>query len=210
MRVALQGLLPAQGPVRAPTRLEIALALAGNLVPLLGVLFLGWDLGLILLLYWAETGIIGALAILRIALTQGWAALFLVPFFCVHFGMFMAIHLVFLILFFLQGPAFGSFDVSGAVARVGAAAPALLGLAIAHGHAAWVQRHDKPAGMFGLPYGRIVVMQVAIILGGQALLLLGTPLVGLVVFVVAKAIAETGLLLRRKMTSASQADGIAG
>lgn len=39
---------------------------AGNLVPLIGVLFLGWDLPSILLMYWIETGVVGLINVLRI------------------------------------------------------------------------------------------------------------------------------------------------
>jgi len=70
--------------------------LAVNLLPLLGVLFWGWDLFLLLMLYWMETGIIGFWHILRMALEARWFALFLVPFFVVHFGGFMVGHFVFL------------------------------------------------------------------------------------------------------------------
>jgi hypothetical protein len=38
----------------------------GNLVPLIGVLFLGWDLASILVMYWIETGIIGVINVLKI------------------------------------------------------------------------------------------------------------------------------------------------
>jgi hypothetical protein len=47
-------------------------ALAGNLFQVYGVLYWGWDMFQILMLYWMETGIIGFWALLRLAvLPQG-------------------------------------------------------------------------------------------------------------------------------------------
>lgn len=39
---------------------------AGNLVPLIGVLLLGWDLPSILVMYWIETGVVGPINVLKI------------------------------------------------------------------------------------------------------------------------------------------------
>src|SRR5687768_334661 len=77
---------------------------ATNLLPLAGVLLFGWDLGLILLLYWAESAVILAFSLGKLALTAGVAALFLVPFFLVHAGGFMGVHLVFLLVLFVDRP----------------------------------------------------------------------------------------------------------
>lgn len=43
------------------------LALAGNLLQVYGVLYWGWDMFQILMLYWMETGVIGFWALLRLA-----------------------------------------------------------------------------------------------------------------------------------------------
>jgi hypothetical protein len=77
--------------------------LAANAVPLFGVLFGDWDLFLLMMLYWMETGIIGFWAILRMALLTRLFALFLGPVFIVHFGGFMTGHLVFLKALFAKG-----------------------------------------------------------------------------------------------------------
>ena len=74
--------------------------LAANLIPLLGVLFWGWDLFILMMLYWLETAIIGFWHILRMAILLRWLSILLVPFFVVHFGMFMGVHFVFLRAFF--------------------------------------------------------------------------------------------------------------
>lgn len=79
-----------------------------NLIPILGVTFLSWEPRMVLLLYWAETGIIGVFNIMKM-LYQGYSggvgpfflSLFLSLFFTVHYGAFMAGHgfFLFFILF---------------------------------------------------------------------------------------------------------------
>ena len=54
----------------AITRSAIALLIA-NAIPIVGVLFFGWSLITILVLYWLENGIVGFWNIPRIALAQG-------------------------------------------------------------------------------------------------------------------------------------------
>ena len=48
----------------------IAVLVAVNVIPLVGVLFLGWDLITLLAVYWAENGVVGLYAVARI-LTAG-------------------------------------------------------------------------------------------------------------------------------------------
>jgi predicted membrane channel-forming protein YqfA (hemolysin III family) len=81
----------------------VIVLIAANLVPLAGVLFWGWDLFVLMTAYWMETGVIGIWTIVQMAMLARWGALFYVPFFVVHFGMFMIGHLLFLVTMF--GPA---------------------------------------------------------------------------------------------------------
>src|SRR2546428_10339851 len=75
----------------------LALLLA-NAFPIVGVLFLGWTVFPLVLLYWLENVVVGAFNVARLPLAQPrepayWAGkLFLIPFFVVHFGMFTYIH----------------------------------------------------------------------------------------------------------------------
>jgi hypothetical protein len=45
----------------------IVALLVTNAIPLIGVIFWGWSLFAILLLYWIENGIVGAINVLKIA-----------------------------------------------------------------------------------------------------------------------------------------------
>ena len=71
----------------------LAILIAVNALPLVGVLLWGWNLWSILVLYWLENGIVGLLNVGKIALAQGWggaaaaAKIVLVPFFLFHYGL---------------------------------------------------------------------------------------------------------------------------
>ena len=96
---------------------SLPVLIAANLVPVLGVLFLGWDLATILVLYWIENGIVGILNVPKVLMargpmpavtagaeleesmlgvsTAGAARVMLAPFFLIHYGMFWLVHGIF-------------------------------------------------------------------------------------------------------------------
>jgi hypothetical protein len=120
----------------------IALLLA-NLVPAFGVLFLHWEVFPLLLLFWSENVIIGVFNVLKMLTSNpesaaNWVGkLFLIPFFCVHYGMFTFGHGVFVIgLFgggFKNSAPFPSFDMVWQMFRDYHLEWALLGLAVSRG-----------------------------------------------------------------------------
>jgi hypothetical protein len=103
---------------------SIVALIFANAIPVIGVLFFGWSLMTILVLYWVENGIVGLWTIPRIllargpepiqagvpsaAMSGGCQRLLLVPFFCVHYGIFWLGHGFFLMLL----PAFGMFGAA--------------------------------------------------------------------------------------------------
>ena len=74
-----------------------------NLFPLAGVFLWDWDLYFLMVLYWSESALVGFFGIVSIIFETRILSVLLVPFFCVHFGMFMFIHFIFIT--FLFGPA---------------------------------------------------------------------------------------------------------
>jgi hypothetical protein len=98
--------------------LSALLLVAVNLIPLIGVAFWGWSLMLILVLYWVESGIVGAINVMKIAAARGvglgiggrgitiringfaggLARGALIGFFIFHYGMFWVVHGVFVFL----------------------------------------------------------------------------------------------------------------
>lgn len=170
---------------------EIANLLFFNMVPFAGVLFMGWDLFTLLFVYWLETAVIGFINIFKmiashpihspefknmsyeIYVVHG-IKLFLIPFFCVHFGGFMAGHFVFLSTFygkntvdlFSQGikPLFALLNLEVGLALAG----------IFLGHAYHFLKdfvlkkcylYANPAHLMFNPYPRIFAMHLFIILG---------------------------------------------
>ena len=78
-------------------RVSLIPLIIANAVPLVGVLFFDWNLFQIIFLYWVESGVIGFYNILKIVKVSGLLSILLVPFFMLHFGGFMAAHLVFIV-----------------------------------------------------------------------------------------------------------------
>jgi hypothetical protein len=165
---------------------------AANLLPLIGVLFWGWDVFPLLALFWMENVAIGLFFILRMICADPqdpalWAGkLLMVPFFCFHYGMFTAIHGVFVFSLF-GGKAY---DVPGlSVLEPAARAAADYGLwlplaVLVASHLFsffWNYlyrgefRRARLAELMSKPYGRVVVLHLTIILGGFGAMALGSP-----------------------------------
>ncbi len=196
-------------PVVGYKRSVIPLILA-NLIPLFGVLFLGWNIGQIILLYWLESGIVGFYNILKMLLAPYRQYIqpkfILIPFFIVHYGGFMAGHLLF-ILFFLQDP-----NVSGNLLSLTTPLNYLANLKLAfisffisHG-ISFVTNYlygeeRKNAGVDQLmaqPYRRIVIMHITIILGFMLTARLGHPIGLIIVWIILKIIADLLSHLRER------------
>src|SRR6056297_1431115 len=94
--------------IRAIRRLDSTAAalILANLVPLYGVFAWGWAVFPILFLFWFENIVIGFFNAARMLTARPaepvlWARkLFLVAFFCVHYGMFTAVHGTFVLNLF--------------------------------------------------------------------------------------------------------------
>lgn len=170
--------------------------IAANVVPLAGVLLLGWELGLVMLLFWAENGVVGFYGILRLAVLSRWLAVAFVPFFLIHFGMFMFGHLVFLLLFFVvRDPFDASFDQVVDTLELATPLPyvALVVLFISHG-VSFVRNfilgdertHLTAQNVMVGPYKRVVVLHVTIIFGGFLVMATGEAAVALALLVLLK------------------------
>lgn len=177
--------------------------IAANMLPVYGVLFLGWDVFPVVLLFWLENVVIGVLNVVRIVCAQPrdptlWVGkVFAVPFFCFHYGMFTAVHGVFVFAIFggkayeprgLPTPAF----VWGALNGLHLAVP-FLALAASHAFSfAWnyigkgEYRQASIGKLFAQPYGRVVLLHLVLILGGVLVMALGSPVPGLLLLVLLK------------------------
>jgi hypothetical protein len=218
------------------------LALIGaNLLPLAGVLFGGWTVWEVLLVYWIESGIVGLFSVPRILLAAGSSAnstfsmtingrpvdvsgpetpvdgLHVYPenvpiagFFCLHYGIFWVVHGVFVLSFplFVGGVEGGT--LFGTLAAVGLA---VAGLLVSHGVSFVTNyvgraeyRHTSAGERMSVPYGRVVVLHVTIILGAFLVGSLGSPLPALVLLVVLKTAIDLAAHLREHRRAGGRTD----
>lgn len=188
-----------------------------NAVPLVGVLFWNWSLFAILILYWLESGIVGAVNVLKIVRARGPEPATpdagirlringrlppssgpLAPFFILHYGIFWVVHGVFVVALFGRDAGLGTAETSPATLLI-----TVVGLAISHlfsyrqnyiGRGEYL-RVSPGAQMFSV-YGRVVVLHLTVIIGGFAISSLESPVPALVVMVIAKTAIDLGLHLR--------------
>jgi hypothetical protein len=178
-----------------------ALALLGtNLIPLAGILVLGWSLGEVMVLFWAENAVIGFYNLLKMAVIGRWAVLVAGPFFVGHYGGFMAGHFLFVYFLFVRG-----IETAGAGPGVQTALtdlfvplwPALLAMFVSHGISFatnFIGRREfvgrKVQDQMAEPYKRIIVMHLTIIFGGWLIMLLRSPLPALILLIALKTAVD--------------------
>jgi len=178
-----------------------------NALPIAGVLFLGWGVFPLVLLYWLENVVVGGFNMAKLLLAQPrepvyWAGkVLLIPFFVVHFGMFTYIHGVLVVaLLGPKGAGTQPFDVLGTVPpaiRANHLGWAVVSLLVSHGLSFYwnylkngeYQRASLNAVMMQ-PYGRVVVLHLTVLLGGWIVMTLGSPLPALLLLVVLKTAAD--------------------
>jgi hypothetical protein len=203
-------------PHRPP--FSILALITANLAPLFGVLFFSWDAASIVLLYWVENLIIGGYNILMMILVKvesrsaKFKKLFLIPFFCFHYGGFCAAHGFFLLTFFKIGGDLDAFSpqdpwpgplvfvqlLVSVITRLWESRPAgfewpVIGLVVSHG-ISFIRNYliageylTRPIEkLMSRPYKRIVLMHVAIIAGGVPIMMLGSPVPLLCILIILK------------------------
>jgi hypothetical protein len=196
---------PAKSDLRQESyriRLSSAVLIVANLVPLAGVLFLGWRVFDVLMLYWIENVVIGVINVMRMVISTGRSKRFLVVFFAAHYGAFCFGHLAALIGLFGEAYAvssawdyfFGA-SVSDPLAAHWQTLQwiAVAGIAASHLFsyfsnfvAAGEYRRTTVNTLMTRPYGRIVVLHLSIILGAGLIEWLGSPVAMLLVLVAVK------------------------
>jgi hypothetical protein len=192
--------------------------LATNLIPLVGIALHNWTVFQVLLLYWCENVVVGGFNVLRMLAAQPqsevtWAGkLFLIPFFCVHYGMFTFVHGMFVVALF-GGNTFGGLSGATLVHAVRGAGLTLpvAALVASHGFSFFhnylgggeYQRASLPQLMFR-PYGRIVVLHLTVLLGGFLVMALGQPVAAIVLLVGLKTAIDLGAHLRERVKFGSR------
>lgn len=212
------------------TALSAILLVAVNAIPLVGVAFWGWSLMLILVLYWLESGVVGVLNVFKIALAQGGVGEqpvsvngnqiiirltgmlnaagrgALIGFFVMHYGMFWAVHGVFVFLL----PLFAGLGTAGSAAMDFGPLPVdgllLSFMLLAASHVVsfftnYLGRSEylrvTAAGQMKSVYGRVAVLHITIIAGAFAVGFFGTPFAALALLVALKTSIDLVLHLRQ-------------
>jgi hypothetical protein len=200
----------------------VALVVA-NLVPLAGVLFLGWSAWQILVIYWLENGVVGGFNVLKMMKAEGpgddraiarmtidgrspggGSSAAFIRFFCMHYGIFWFAHGV--IVFSLL-PLFNAMAPDGGSSVPTTPDPLGLGLAvvalvISHGLSYRLNfigggeyKRVSPEGQMYKPYGRLMVLHVTLIFGAFAIALTGASVAAVAILVLLKIALDIGLHL---------------
>ena len=192
----------------------VALIVA-NLIPLVGVLFFGWSVWNILIVYWLENGIVGVFNVLKMATAQGTGLpegltannrpttetrkTRLIPFFIVHYGLFWVVHGIFVLTlpFLFTGEP-------GSASGVNPAAILFAAIVLGISHAvsySWNYLHGgeyrrtSAAQLMFAPYGRLLALHMTIILGAVAIGTTGAQSAAVAILVAIKIAIDLGLHL---------------
>lgn len=189
--------------------------IAANLLPLWAILVWDWPVFPLLVLFWLENIVVGLANALRMLLADPgdialWIAkLFMVPFFCVHYGFFTAIHgkLVFGVF---GGKEYGRLDHGWLPIHAAQLAVEKYDLwlplaALASSHLVSLcwdyilrggYRRAALTELMGRPYDRVFVLHLTIIFGGWGVMLLGSPGWALIFLVILKIALDVKTHLR--------------
>jgi hypothetical protein len=190
--------------------------IAANAVPIVCVILFGWPAGVLLLLYWCENVVIGGVNLLKIAGSSlawgppGWvASAFIIPFFTFHYGLFCFVHGVFVLVVGAMGEGraptsdispMGLYRVVEGLTRTEPgflwSLGAIAGWQLLSFVTDWLAkgrfRQTNPLVQMFEPYGRIVVLHLALFAGTVPVALLGSPVWALVALAVMKTLFDLG------------------
>lgn len=197
---------------RALSKPIVLIGLAVDLFPIVGVLVFGWNAVPLVMLYWMENIIAGVLTVPRIFISGASygvaglvAGVFLSVFFVFHYGLFCAVHGTFLMAFIAMGEG-----TLGTEPPIMMDVWAMFQFGLTSGtHVAWFVyaiiafqllvlisdfvikgewKTSNPMAEMFAPYGRIIVLHIAIFAGAGALFLLGQPMIGVLALIAFRAI----------------------
>ena len=205
----------------------IALIVA-NLIPLIGVLFFGWSVWNILIVYWLENGIVGVFNVLKMATAQGTGHLEettwgnrpiaetrksrLIPFFIIHYGLFWVVHGIFVLTlpFLFTGEPGSASGVDPATILFAA-----IVLGMSHAASYWWNylhggeyRRMSAAQLMYAPYGRLLALHMTIILGAVAIGTTGAQSAAVAILVAIKIAIDLGLHLAEHRGEARTAEAV--
>jgi hypothetical protein len=187
-------------------------SLCVDMLPIIAVFMFGWGAIPLVVLYWLENLVIGVFTVLRMLGTIAanganvFGALFMAPFFTVHYGGFCFVHGVFISVFA------GHDDFPTPVDLVGWAlgtAPEMIWFVAAIAGVSLLYyifdffgrgefRRTSLDAEMASPYGRIMTLHIAIILGAGLALGLGQPLLGVLLLILIRVVFGILTTVRRR------------
>ena len=185
------------------SRASLYLLVAANLIPAVGVILAGWDVGDIMLLFWLESAIIALFNILKMLRISGPLAIFYSIFFVGHFGAFMAVHLMFIFGLFIEKEGVSA-SIPEVLVIFKSMWIAITALLISHGFSFKQNFIDKQEYLqltikdqMHKPYNRIMIMHVTLIIGGFLVLALDSRLLALMLLIALKVIVDMKSHIRK-------------
>lgn len=179
--------------------LPVIALIFSNLVPIFGVIFLGWGFANIIFLYWFENIIIGIFTVLKMVLARNLTAsrispisastpkYFLVAFFIVHYGLFTIGHGMFLLFLFGKQINFQSSLLI-----------AIFSMFLSHGISFIIyylqpktDLRTSPALLMFAPYPRVIVVHLTVIFSGL-FIMNNVSLLPFIFFILLKTMVDLG------------------
>lgn len=183
------------------SKIALASLVGANLLPLVGVMYWGWSLSVLIVIYWLENLIIGVFNIPKIALSIGTARekIGTIAFFTFHYGMFWLGHGLFLLVVLMpairKNPIVGTREVDSVFnASVKLTLLSLFGSHLISFLFNFMRQHKTskiPAGaqMF-MPYGRVFLLHILILVGAYLASESGSSITVLILFVSMKLVVD--------------------
>ena len=193
----------------------VLLGIAVDLIPVYAVLVWGWTAAPLVMLYWLENVVAGAMTLPRILLSGaafGWRGILMAMFFCAfftfHYGLFCFVHGMFLQGFMMMSPSWqermgqGAGFMDDPVGLVGIALSSGPNMMLVVGAGVALQlvllvwqfgvkgewKTSNPMSEMFAPYPRIVVLHIGIFVGAGGLFLLGEPMMGVLALIIFRAL----------------------
>lgn len=200
--------LPGTTALRRFSPAVMALLLV-NIIPVAGVLFQDWSIFEVLLVFWAENVVIGIVNVVKIltvsTIGKKYSGLAVIPFFIFHYGLFTLGHGVLIFAIFGDGTYFEKGSVAGGDMEYmrGLFLPGgllfipTISLFMSHFMSYLInfigrKEYANPENLMFQPYGRVVVLHLATLLGGALVEFLGAPILALLLLITLKIVLDLG------------------
>lgn len=179
-----------------------------NLIPIAGIVFLGWKVFDLFFLYWFESAMLGFFGIMKMIVggihqsgNSKYGLFFTVPFFLIHYSGFMLGHLIFIVIIFNgQGPYLSlSYSEVGIILKqtFTTTSVALGSMFVSHTFSFinnFLKNKEYLASPLNkrmpMPYGRIIVMHVSIFLAFFATMFIKIPTLAPLLIIGAKIVTD--------------------